>query len=120
MSDVTSDPNLEQTAKKRKRSGKERQQRKAEAIAAAAAATEAEAAGPTQGDGVAALETKPTENMGGYTSDNVDAAEGQIDVEPDTGEPDAEPVADVFDLDKVQGRIVSLALHDRSVHALWY
>ena len=118
MSDVVPDPSLDQPAKKRKRSGKERQQRKAELIAAAAAAAEAEgeAAGSAQGEHVAASEAKSIEHSAKEDQDEITEAEGPIEVEVETVEKDAGPAADVLDLDKVQGRIVSLAATERPAH----
>jgi hypothetical protein len=120
MSDVVPDPSLDQPAKKRKRSGKERQQRKAELIAAAAAAAEAkgEAAGSAQGEDVAASEAKSIEHSAKEDPDEVTEAEGSMQVGAETEEKVAELAGDVLDLEKVQGRIVSLAASERPAHRL--
>ena len=113
MAEFMEDPTLEQPAKKRKRSGKERQQKKAEAIAAAAAAAEAEQAGTALGDASdpaseaidASTQTKlntdmedPSGVVHGMNADEALEAVGDETI--------AEP-SDVFDLEKVKGRVVS-------------
>jgi NADPH-dependent glutamate synthase beta subunit-like oxidoreductase len=115
MSEVTEDPMLEQPAKKRKRSGKERQQKKAEAIAAAEAAAQAEHDGFTA-DASGLTEETPTE---GTDMQGKQVPEGAAGGEQETNadehqeaigdETIAEP-SDVFDLEKVQGRVVSSRL----------
>jgi len=111
MSETAPDPTLDQPAKKRKRSGKERQQRKAEAIAAAAAAAEAEATGTTLENAAADSEVRPNEDSVEDVQLKESAVAGEMDVEQEDAieeEGEVEPVAEVFDLEKVQGRIASI------------
>lgn len=120
MSEIAADPILDQPAKKRKRSGKERQQRKAEAIAAAAAAAEAGTDGPVSGETAGVSGAKADEDATGGSIKADVAAEGNMEVEQDVeavANGEAEPVEDVFDIGKVQGRIVSPDHHLPSVHS---